>query len=69
MIYVVTYTGRSGFIGFQGGHHTTKYEAECTLRDAVGSDLWKSRSNFTLRQFKNMTEAAAWRDANSKVAA
>ena len=71
MIYVVTYTGRAGFIGFQGGRHTTKHEAERTLADCTigsSSHLWQKcgRSNFTLRQFKNMGEAAAWRDANSR---
>jgi hypothetical protein len=69
MIYVITYTGQAGFVGFQGGRHTTKHEAERTLADCttgLAADFWQGagRSNFTLRQFKNMGEAAAWRDAN-----
>jgi hypothetical protein len=70
MIYVVTFKHRTGWIGFMGGRHTTKYEAEKTLANCTtgeSGDHWRKsgRSEFTLRQFKNMTEAAAWRDANT----
>lgn len=77
MIYVVTYTSKRGHIGLcsdQHGHarHTTKYEAERTLKDAIeGISIHSSlgRKDFALREFKTMKEAGQWVVQSNSVAA
>jgi hypothetical protein len=64
MIYVITYTNRRGHVGFLGGRHTTKSEAERILADLRDWAEEAGRSNLTVRRFKNMTEACDWRDAS-----
>jgi len=65
MIYVVTYTGSNGFIGFLGGRHTSKRDADRTIKQLQRSAERMGRSNITLREFKNMKEAFDWRDVHS----
>lgn len=71
MIYVVTYTTKRGHIGFctsrhAHARHTTKYEAERTLKEALEPTSMHSRyghKDLTLREFKNMTEACEWKNS------
>lgn len=65
MIYVVTYL-RNGRQQFCSNHYTgmarcaTKHEAERTVKENAG------REDLTLRAFKNLAEACAWRNAENK---
>lgn len=59
MIYLIAYTTPRGNQAFIGGRFTTKYEAERYQQKALGR--WPTA---TVVKFKNLTEAAKWRQSD-----